>query len=157
MTGVERPLGRLIMVTGADPQDVAGLGYAVAARLTRAIHVDGPVLDRMLVTDRAPAEQPLDPAAVEQLYLRLLAAIAVAETYQQAGFDAVISDVVVDGFLEDFLDFVSPAQLHLVVLGGPAGAPPQEVGLWLDPAGRSVVETANDVLDRLDEALVTTR
>jgi chloramphenicol 3-O-phosphotransferase len=176
------PLGRLIVVTGAQAAGKTTVGYAVAARLPRAIHVDGDSIHRMVVSGVVPMTLPAPPAAVEQLFLRWLGSIAVAETYQRAGFDAVLSDNIFGDFLEDFLDFVSPAPVHLVVLNpsveilrereagrdksGYDAAVTAEalwrsvnhdtrrVGLWLDTSRQNVIQTANAVLDRLDEAFI---
>jgi len=182
VSGPDLPPGRLIVVTGAQAAGKTAVAYAVAARLPRAIHVDGDAIHRMVVSGEAPMTLPAPPAAVEQLFLRWLASIAVAEAYQRAGFDAVISDNIFGEWLQDFLDFVSPAPVHLVMLNptvevlrereaGREKCGHDEVvtvealwrsvnedtrrtGLWLDTSQQSVVQTANDVLDRLDEALI---
>ena len=182
MTEVERSPGRLIVVTGAQAAGKTAVGYAVAARLPRAVHVDGDAISAMVVSGGVPMTLPASPAAVEQLFLRWLGAIAVAETYQQAGFDAVITDNIFGEWLEDFLDFVSPASVHLVMLNPSAevlrgreaareksgydrdvtvealfasvSEETSRVGLWLDTSEQTVVETANDILDRLGEALL---
>lgn len=157
MTEVERSPGRLIVITGAQAAGRATVGYAVAARLPRAVHVDGDVVSAMVVSGGVPITLPAPPAAVEQLFLRWLASIAVAETYQQAGFDAVVTDTDIGDFLEDFLDFVSPAPLHLVMLDPPADEGAQRAAQWLDTTGQSLEETVNDILDRLPETAVETR
>lgn len=167
----ERPPGRLLLVTGAPGTDRTTVAYAVAARLPRAVHVDAQAVHEMVVSGAVPmpewmtepTSEPAPPEAVEQLFLRWLAGIAVAETYQRAGFDAVISDEVPGDFLDDLLDFVSPAPLHLVVLDpaaaarlGAADGGPRGVGLRLDPGALGPEATADAVLARLDEALVDT-
>ncbi|WP_411285411.1 hypothetical protein [Lapillicoccus sp.] len=157
MTEVERSPGRLIVITGAQAAGRATVGYAVAARLPRAVHVDGDVVSAMVVSGGVPITLPAPPAAVEQLFLRWLASIAVAETYQQAGFDAVVTDTDIGDFLEDFLDFVSPAPLHLVMLDPPADEGAGRAAQWLDTSGQSLEETVNDILDRLPETAVETR
>lgn len=157
MTEVERSPGRLIVITGAQAAGRATVGYAVAARLPRAVHVDGDVVSAMVVSGGVPMTLPAPPAAVEQLFLRWLASIAVAETYQQAGFDAVVTDTDIGDFLEDFLDFVSPAPLHLVMLDPPADEGARRAAQWLDTSGQSLEETVNDILDRLPETAVETR
>ncbi len=182
MSEPAHPPGRLIVVTGAQAAGKTTAAYAVAARLPRAVHVDGDAIHRMVVSGKVPMTLPAPAPAVEQLFLRWLAGIAVAETYQRAGFDAVVSDNIFGKFLEDFLDFVAPAPVHLVVLNPTVevlrereagreksgydevvtvealwrsvNEDTQRVGLWLDTSQQSVVQTANEVLDRLDEALV---
>lgn len=58
----------------------------------------------------------------------------------------------------DFVDFVSPAPLHVVALGaaGPALARTPRVGLWLRTAGVSPEVTVTEILARLDEARIDT-
>jgi len=182
VTEPDHPLGRLIVVSGAQAAGKTTVGSAVAARLSRAVHVDGDAIHRMVVSGEVPMTLPAPPAAVEQLFLRWLGAIAVAETYQRAGFDAVLTDNIFGDFLEDFLDFVSPAPVHLVMLNPTADVLRQReagrgksgyddavtvdalwrsvnedtprMGLWLDTSRQSAVESADAVLDRLDEALL---
>jgi len=149
--------GRLIVITGAQAAGRAAIGYAVAARLPRAVHVDGDVVSAMVVSGGVPMTLPAPPAALEQLFLRWLGSIAVAETYQQAGFDAVVTDTDIGDFLEDFLDFVSPAPLHLVMLDRPADEGARRAAQWLDTSGQSLEETVHDILDRLPETAVETQ
>jgi hypothetical protein len=92
-----------------------------------------------------------------ELLLRWSACIAVAETYQLEGFDAVITDVVLGDRLEDFLDLVAPEPVHLIVVdddGGAGGTP--RWGLWLDAAPAAPDTAVEPILGRLDDALVTT-
>lgn len=180
----ERPPGRLVLVTGAQAAGKTTVARALAERLPRAVHVDGEAIHAMVVTGEVPMTLPAPSEAVEQLFLRWMGSIAVAETYQQAGFDAVISDTVSGDFLDDFLDFVSPAPLHLVVLHPGADTlrareaargktgyhdaatvaalseavdhGTRRVGLWLDTSTHSVTQTVEAILARLSEAQVET-
>lgn len=108
--------GRLVLVTGARAAGKTAVAHALARYLPRAVHLDGEVLAGFVVTGSAPAVLPLSRDALEQVYLRWSAAIAVAETYQRAGFDVVVSDSVVGDLFADFVDFVSPEPLHVVML-----------------------------------------
>lgn len=147
-------VGRLILVTGAAGSGTTTVGAALAAGLPRAVHVDGDAVAGFVVSGAVPTRPPLTRDALEQLYLRWSAAIAVAETYAQAGFDAVISDTVTGELFADFVDFVSPAPLHVVTLGPDLDAP--AVGLRLDTSGMSAEVAAAEIAARLDEALIDT-
>ena len=73
--------GRLVLVTGARAAGKTAVAHALARYLPRAVHLDGEVLAGFVVTGSAPAVLPLSRDALEQVYLRWSAAIAVAETY----------------------------------------------------------------------------
>ena len=152
------PSGRLVLVTGERAATQATIAHGLARALPRAVHIDGDVIAGLVVSGAAPPGPPLTRDGLEQLYLRWSAAIAVAETYQQAGFDAIISDTVLGELFADFVDFVSPAPLHVVALGaaGPALARTPRVGLWLRTAGVSPEVTVTEILARLDEARIDT-
>ncbi len=158
--------GRLVLVTGTDPEHAAAVGRALASRLDLSLVVPVGALAAMVV-EEAPRT---GPAAVEDLRRLLLAwsaSLAVAETYQLEGYDVVITDSVLGERLGDFLELVAPEPLHLVVLGTvrSAGADPSPVtrllrstprrGLWLDPAERSADDLVEVVLARLGESLLT--
>jgi hypothetical protein len=150
------PRGRLVLVTGVRPQIRADIASAVAARIGRAVVVDGAALE-VAVTGRAETEWD-EPPTSEQLRMRLLrwsAALAVAETYQLEGLDAVIAEDALGDRLEDFLDLVEPEPVHVVVVRDDADPQTPHWGLWVDgapPAGA----TADDVVARLADALVAT-
>lgn len=176
--------GRLFLVTGAQAAGKTTVARALAGSFDRAVAIDGDVFDHMVVSGRDPDDEPPRPEQLRQLFLRWSAAIATAETYRLEGFDAVISDTVLDGFLEDFLDLASPEPVHLVVLHPSAevlttrehgrdkagytervtvallhDALDRETprwGLWLDTSEQTVDETVTAVLAGLDESLVIT-
>lgn len=156
--------GRLFLVTGARASGTTAVGAALARSFDRAVAIDAAVFDHMVVAGHATYREPPRAEQLRQLFLRWSAAIATAETYQLEGFDAVISDAVLGGHLEDFLDLASPETLHLVVLdpGGEVrvalhdniGTP--RWGLWVDSSGQSADETVATVLGRLAECVVAT-
>lgn len=149
--------GRLFVVTGGDDSSSSAVGAALARSLDRAVAIDGAVFDHMVVAGRAPYAEPPEHEQLRQLFLRWSASIATAETYQLEGFDAVVSDSVLGGYLEDFLDLASPETIHLVVLVPDQLAPAiPRWGLWVGTGGQTAEQTAATVLGRLAESVVAT-
>ncbi|GAA2745623.1 hypothetical protein GCM10009868_27790 [Terrabacter aerolatus] len=155
------PRGRLLLVTAARAPVRAALAAAVAGRLDRAVLVDGAALEQALCSGAAPGWD--DPPTSEQLRLRLLrwsAALAVAETYQLEGFDAIVSEDALGDRLEDFLDLVEPEPVHVVVVRDDADPATPHWGLWVGTDGTDDAAdtdaTADDVVERLADALVLT-
>lgn len=156
MSDDESPRGRLYLVTGARAAGTTSVGHALARRFERAVAIDGDVFDQMVVSGRDPFDEPPSPEQVRQLFLRWSAAIATAETYQLEGFDAVISDTVLGGHLEDFLDLASPETVHVIVLHDTLDRRTPRWGLWIDRCEQTIEETVTEILARLDEAVVVT-
>jgi hypothetical protein len=154
--------GRLFVVTGAAPDMRASVAAAMAARLDRSITVDCTVFDRMIVSGSEP--EPVDQSSgqepylgrIRRLFLRWSAGLATAETYQLEGFDAVVTDELRGGRLEDFLDLAAPESVLLVVLDDGSDLETPRWGLWVRSPGRPAADLADVVLSRLDEALVVT-
>jgi hypothetical protein len=158
MSGTEEPgpRGRLLLVTADGASARAALASAVAGHLERAVVVDGAALE--VAVGLGAAEAPSGPATADQLRMRLLrwsAALAVAETYQLEGFDAVVAEDALGDRLEDFLDLVEPEPVHVVVVRDGADPGTPHWGLWVDGTV-PVEQTAADVVDRLQDALVVT-
>ena len=150
------PRGRLLLVTAARAQPRAALASAVAGRLGRAVVVDGAALEHAVTVGDAAGWD--EPPTSEQLRMRLLrwsAALAVAETYQLEGFDAVVAEDALGDRLEDFLDLVEPEPVHVVVVRGDADPATPRWGLWVDGTAPTDA-TADDVVARLGDALVVT-
>jgi hypothetical protein len=148
--------GRLLLVTAARAQARAELASAVAARLEQAVVVDGEALERALRPGRTAAwHEPPTPEMLRMRLLRWSAALAVAETYQLEGFDAVVAEDALGERLEDFLDLVEPEPVHLVVVGDGADADTPRWGLWVDGA-EPADDAAQGVVAHLDDALVLT-
>jgi len=153
------PRGRLVLVTAARERDRTTLARAVAERLGQAVVVDGSALEAAVTT--GPSAGWDEPPTSQQLRLRLLrwsAALAVAETYQLEGFDAVVAEDALGDRLEDFLDLVEPEPVHVVVVRDAADATTPHWGLSVSPApdDAGVPGLADEVVERLTEAVVET-
>ncbi len=149
------PRGRLLLVTAAGAQARAALASAIASRLDRTVVVDGAALEHAVTTGATAGWD--EPPTSEQLRMRLLrwsAALAVAETYQLEGFDAVVVEDALGDRLEDFLDLVEPEPVHVVVVRDGADPATPHWGLWVDAEPPDAM--ADDVVGRLGDALVVT-
>ena len=116
----EVPIGRLIVITGAQAAGKSTLGHAVAGLLPKAVHVDGDAIHGFVVSGEIPYDIPPPPGATEQLLLRYAGAIAVCRVYRSAGFDAVVTDNIFGTAVADVLTLAfadaMTADLRLVVL-----------------------------------------
>src|SRR5258708_22035819 len=76
----------------------------------------------MVVSGRADMASDAGEAELAQLLLRYRGALAVAAVYLEAGFDAVVEDVIIGPVLSEFLALVPVPELHLVFLDPDATA-----------------------------------
>lgn len=115
--------GRLLLITGASAAGKTTVGHEVAALLPRAMHVDGGFISGFVVSGGVLMDLPPPAEAVEQLMLRYAGAMAVANLYRRAGFDAILTDNIYEIHLTGllFLAFAdAPADpVHVVVLDPP--------------------------------------
>lgn len=97
----------VVLVTGVMAAGKSTVAQALAERLPRAAHVRGDVFRRMIVTG---CEEYLPGAssaeAVAQLRLRYRLSAATADAYAEAGFTAVVQDVVLGEELAAYVRLV---------------------------------------------------
>lgn len=96
--------GRLFVITGVTASGKTTVGHALAARLSRSVHIDGDWVQQLVVSGAEPMDLPPLPGAIEQLRLRYGGALAVAGVYRRAGFDAVVTDNIFELDLPGVLD-----------------------------------------------------
>ena len=107
----------VMLITGIQAAGKSSVAQAVAERLDRSVHLRGDVFRKMIVNGRAsmgPADPPDD--AVRQLRLRYRLAAQAADGYAEAGFTAVLQDIVLGSHLTEMVAAIRTRPLYVVVL-----------------------------------------
>lgn len=171
----------VVLITGIMAAGKSTVAQALAERLPRAAHVRGDVFRRMVVSGRQEYGPDAEPEAAAQLRLRYRLSAATADAYADAGFTAVVQDVVLGAELEPYLALIRTRPLYVVVLAPSAEAVAEReagrgkrgygawtveqldagmrestprVGLWLDTSGWGVQETVEAILANRELAAV---
>ncbi|QNP75941.1 AAA family ATPase [Streptomyces roseirectus] len=157
------------------------VAQALAERLPRAAHVRGDVFRRMVVSGRVEYGPGALGAAREQLLLRYRLSAATADAYADAGFAAVVQDVILGDDLAVYAGLVRARPLYVVVLAPDASAVAAReagrgktgygdwsvgeldawlrertprIGLWLDTSAMTPDETVEKILAERQRARV---
>ena len=170
---------------GAGKTTVASL---LARRFDRGAHVSADALQKMIVSGRewpqssqTNANSPdVTGEAGRQLRLRLRNMCLLGRSFFQAGFTAVLDDIVIDGRIDDLRRDLAGVDFMFVMLTpniatvrdreGQRGTnlwpewewlteqvldAPRDIGLWLDTSDQTAEETVDEIMRRAwDEALV---
>ncbi|MGP4094188.1 AAA family ATPase [Nonomuraea sp. KM90] len=172
----------VVLITGISAAGKSTVAQALAERLPRAAHVRGDTFRRMVVSGRAEMTPETTGEAVRQLHLRYRIAAAAADLYFDAGFTAIVQDVILRPDLERFTKLVRARPLQVIVLApDPAAVEHREqarakagyaggwtiaqldaslrhetprIGLWLDTARQTVEETVDEIVSRASEARI---
>ncbi|MEU1960000.1 AAA family ATPase [Nocardia sp. NPDC019304] len=104
------------LITGIQAAGKSTVAQALAERLPRSAHVRGDVFRRFVVNGRAEMSADPSPEALAQLRLRHTLAAATADAYADAGFTAVLQDVVLGEFLPWTAELIVTRPLYVVVL-----------------------------------------
>ena len=172
----------LILITGVMASGKSTVAQAIADRLERSVHLRGDVFRKMIVNGREEMTPRPTEAARAQLLLRYRLAADAAASYLAAGFSVVYQDVILGDDLRRVASCLPHSPLHIVVLCPTAEAVASRagerrkpgygtfavaeldtvlrtqtprLGLWLDSSDMSAEQTADAILQRLDDALVT--
>lgn len=108
--------GAIYLITGpmaAGKSSVAGL---LAKRFTRAVHLEGDLFRRSILSGREEMSPEPSSEAIAQLRLRYRLAAVAADVYHGAGFTVAVEDVVGGAFLREYIALIRSRPLHVVVL-----------------------------------------
>jgi chloramphenicol 3-O-phosphotransferase len=173
--------GRVIVITGAMAAGKSPVADLLAIRLPKSVHIHGDMFRRMVVNGRADMTPNPGPDAVAQLNLRYDLAAMAADRYAEAGFDAIVQDVILGKDLADFVKRVASPDRYLIVLSARVSAlewreeqrmktgyvhfspdalnvvlqrETAQIGYWLDSSSQTPDETVEDILANLEKAAV---
>jgi len=174
----------VILVTGVMAAGKSTIAQRLAESFPRAAHIRGDVFRRFVVSGRVEPTPSMPPTALDQMLLRyrLATATATADAYAEAGFVAVVQDIIVGPVLTEVIEMVATQSLFVIVLDPDASAvagreagrrktgyidgwspaslvtdfrsSTPRVGLWLDTTDLDEHQTVRAVLDHLDEARI---
>ncbi|MET8863586.1 AAA family ATPase [Nonomuraea sp. NPDC004580] len=172
----------VVVITGVSAAGKSTVAQALAERLPRAAHVRGDVFRRMVVGGRAEMTPEAGDEAVRQLRLRYRLAATTADMYFDAGFTAIVQDVIIGGDLQRFTEMIRSRPLYVIVLApDPAAVARREaaraksgygggwtitqldaalreetprIGLWLDTSCQTVEETVDEIIFRAKEGRI---
>lgn len=166
----------VIVVSGISAAGKSTVAQALAERLPRSAHVRGDTFRRMIVNGQEHMTAEASPEAVAQLRLRYRLAAASADAYAQAGFTAIVQDILIGEYLAEITELITSRPLAVVMLApdpeavarreekraktgyGPDWQPKDldkvlrdstpRIGLWLDTSEQTVEETVDEILKR---------
>lgn len=172
---------RVLVVTGIMAAGKSTIAQGLAERLDRSAHVRGDLYRRMIVGGRAPIAPEGGTAMADELALRYRLSAQVADTYAEAGYTAVVQDIVLGDDLPAYVDnlrsrprgVVVLAPRPQVVVGRERDRPKTgyvdgwtvegldedlrrtpRLGLWLDSSDQTPEQTVDEILARIPETFV---
>jgi adenylylsulfate kinase-like enzyme len=178
----DRPMS-LFVISGIPAAGKTTVARLLSRRMKKAVCVPGDTIRSMVVTGLAPMNPNAGETELHHLLLRYRSALAIAAIYLEAGFDAVVEDVIIGPVLGEFLALVPVKELHLVFLNpdaetlrerdrkrtktayseerwdvhelrGVLRAHTRRLGLWLDTSRLTPDQTVDEILADLDASLV---
>lgn len=90
------PRREIILVTGIQAAGKSTVARVLAKRFTRGAHVEGDALQHLIVSGSEGVREPGDPTgeAARQYHLRLKHMCLIGRSFAEAGFTAVLDDIV---------------------------------------------------------------
>ena len=108
----------IIVVSGAPGAGKTSVSRRLAERLPRGVHIEADALQRMIVSGAVwpDAAARAEGEAARQLRLRGTHACLLARSFAEAGFVAVVDDVVVGERRDEFVAELGDMDWRLVLL-----------------------------------------
>ena len=171
---------QIIVIAGLPGVGKSTMSRRLAEHFPAAAHVEADRLQELIVSGAALGDvDGIGPEAARQIRLRLHHAALLALSFREAGFTAVIDDIITGARFDELRDELGETPFSFIMLlrdldvmkdswramNSPfvdaldwiddeiRFATPRR-GLWLDTTGRSEDETFAEIVDRLDEATV---
>jgi chloramphenicol 3-O-phosphotransferase len=149
--GPHRLAGAVVLITGVMAAGKSTVAEALAARLPRAAHVRGDVFRRMIVSGREELLPGATAEAEAQLRLRYRISAETACRYADAGFAALVQDIVLGDDLPAYVALIrgrpAPPPLYVIVLAPrPEAVRAREAARAKDGYGPWTVEALDDAL-----------
>jgi chloramphenicol 3-O-phosphotransferase len=172
----------IIAVTGVQAAGKSTVARLLAERFARGVYIEADALQRMIVSGAAWVDQPGPPhgEAKRQLQLRLNHMCLLARSFLDAGFTAVLDDIILGDRYHQLLADLHGYPFSLIVLApslvavqerdrarptrtlGDAWASyldaelhatMRDTGIWIDNSNQTPDDTVDEVIRRLRLAL----
>lgn len=181
----------IFVISGTQGAGKTTVSRLLAERFERGVHVSADALQKMVVSGREwPKKHQTDinspnveDEASRQLRLRLRNMCLLGRSFYEAGFTAVLDDIVVGGRLEELREHLADSEFMFVMLlpdnatvrdrerqrgtelwrewewlTDSIVSTTERVGLWLDTSAQTAEQTVDEIMRRAwDEALVRPR
>jgi predicted kinase len=106
----------LFVISGVPAAGKSTVARLLARRLDGALYVPGDAIRAMVLSGRSGGAAKSGDAQLDQLVLRYKGALALAQVYLEAGFDAIVEDVIIGQMLRHFLAVVPVPEMQLIFL-----------------------------------------
>jgi chloramphenicol 3-O-phosphotransferase len=181
------PRTAIFVISGTQGAGKTTVSSLLARRFARGVHVSADILQKMIVSGgqwpeagQTDVNNDVEGMAAEQLRLRLRNMCLLGKAYYEAGFTAVLDDIVIGKRIDDVREDLAGTEFLFVMLAPDIEtvrdrerqrgtqlwrewewlteqvlAAPRDVGLWLDTSGQTAEETVDEIMRRAwDEAIV---
>jgi cytidylate kinase len=169
----------VILISGIPGAGKTTVGRLLAQGFERSVHIEGDLLQRMIVAGGEWPRREISPEAERQLRLRARNGCLLANSFSDGGFTVALDDVLIAFRLDDYVSLLAGRRLYYVLLLPESEAVrarnrsrenkdvfdawqfldaevrrTERRGLWLDSTDLDAAGTASLIRARLEEALI---